>query len=160
MEILPVKFATVTDLTLQDLSKRGAMTVEEAAEMLGCSTAEVADFLLKLVKSTKDPYRYMISQGETWTEPGRTPLPTVQVLVESRRRTALRRRMTRRPEFQQVGRLRPFVMFTLGQAARALKMPRRKTARLLGRYRKMGYLRSFRLVSRRGPAKARWQRIW
>jgi len=152
--------STLTDRVLEPLRKRGEMTVEEAAEMLGCSTAEVADFLLELVSSTKDPYRYIISSGETWTGPGRTPLRTVQVFVESRRRTALRRRMMRRPEFQQVARLPPFVMFTLGQAARALKMPRRKTARLLGRYRKMGYLTSFRLASRRGAAKARWQRIW
>jgi hypothetical protein len=155
MKKLPVRFATVADLTLQNLRKRGEMTVEEAAEMLGCSTAGVVDFLNKLVMSTKDPGRYLIIEGEMWTGPGRA----VQVFVESRRQTALRRRMTRRPEFQQVGRLPRFVMFTLGQAARALKMPRRKTARLLGRYREMGYLRSFRLASRRG-AEVRWQRVW
>lgn len=152
--------STLTDRVLEPLWKKGEMTVEEAAETLGCPRARVTPFLQKLVLSTRDPQRYIIREIETSTLPGQAPLRTVQVLVESRRRTALRRRMMRLPEFQQVARLPPPPMiFTLGQAARALKTPRRKTVRLLDGYRRMGYLTSFRVASRRG-AEARWQRVW
>jgi hypothetical protein len=155
------KFKAHIDRMLQGLGKRGVMTVEEAAETLGCPPAEVADFLQNLASSRKDPCRYSICSGEISTGLDEKPFAhTVQVLVESRRRTALRRRMMRRPEFQQVARLPALGTFTLAQAARALKMPRTKTARLLGRYRKMGYLTSFRVPSRRGAAKARWRRTW
>jgi hypothetical protein len=141
MKKLRVWFPTVTDRVLETIGKRGEMSVEEAAELLGCSPAGVADFLNKLVISAKDPRRYIVK----WLE------NTVQVVVERRSSTVLRRRMMRLPEFQQVERLpQSPTWFTLGQAVRALKTPRRKTARLLDRYCQMGYLISFEDASRRG----------
>ena len=152
---------TFTDRVLETLKEKGEMTVEEAAETLGCSRAGVIDFLQKLVGSTIDPQRYIIRETETSTLPGRVPLRTVQVLVESRRQTALRRRMMRLPEFPQVARLPPPPgVFTLGQAARALGIPSRKAARLLERYKRMGYLASLRVFSSRGATRDLWQRIW
>jgi hypothetical protein len=146
---------SVSDIILQGLRKRGEMTLTEAAGVLGCSPAQVHDSLLKLVKSTRDPYRYKIIHSETWKEHDHT----VQVLVEPTRQTKLRRKMMRLPEFKQVARL-PLGWFTLGQAARALKKPRRETLQLLDHYEETGYVTRYRLLLPRGKRETRWQRIW
>jgi hypothetical protein len=138
--------SALTDLVLEGFSKKGEMSLKKAAALLGCSPAGVTDFLRELVMSTKDPGRYGVIAVESM----------VQVFVEPRRDTALRRRMMRLPQFHKVERLPP-TMFTLEQAADALKVPRRKAARLLDRYTQMGYLMPIGDPSRRG---ARWQRVW
>jgi hypothetical protein len=161
MRRIPPRIRNVSDVLLQELSKRGEMTLTEAAEALGCQSAQVADSLQKLVSSTRDPCRYFITLSGTWTGQARTPLRTAQVSVESTQETRLRRKMIRLPEFQQVARLPlPPAWFKLGEAARALKMPRRKTLQRLGLYGRMGYLTAHRVVSRRGTREIFWQRVW
>jgi len=160
MRISRVQSATVADRVLRGLRKMGEMSLAQAGIVMGCAPARVADTLHQLISSTKDPLQYVVSLGEQWAA-GRKPLRTVQIFIEPKQEATLRRRMMRLPEFQQVAKLPPPpTPFTLGQAARALRMPSKNTRGMLDQYRRMGYLTWFKSVPQRGRGTLMWQRRW
>jgi len=143
--------SSLARIALEGLRKRSKKEVSlgEAAYLLGCNNDQVVDTLSDLVRDMPDFWDWNITHGEDY------------VTVEhrfTRREAANIKNLIKRPEFQQVCQLPLRSPFNANEAARILKLPRKKTTVLLARCVGMGYLNHSILVPKRGPKTPVWQR--
>jgi hypothetical protein len=158
MELHAPGCARIAAMALEELkrrsegSQRGEIPRSEAAAVLGCGEEQVVDKIDALVASTPDLWNWIILHGEGFVAVGRR---------FTRRDAARIKKLMKLPEYRQIAQLpTPPAMFGLGEAARILQLPRRKTALLLGRWRRKDCLQWFTLAPPGGQKGLRWQRKW